>query len=369
MLAIWRAALEEFAGGQDFVIATILSVRGSSPRHVGTRFLIRRSGAIVGTIGGGLFEAEVRQFAAACLQERISRRALFSFTGKDATALQMICGGEVEVLVEFVDGKDPSGAEFYEILEAMTSQRTTGYAFTALEMPLGGSQTEPVKHLVVDSGGTRAGSFQGEAEALKAMPESRLLKPAQLLDVPGSAHPVLLEWLHPTGTAYIFGSGHVGVCVAHLAAYVAFKVVILDDRSEFASPERVPEADQVVVVDSYANAAANLPIDEDSYIVIVTRGHAHDKTVLAQALKTRAGYIGMIGSRRKTQLVLEALLAEGYAREDIQRVYAPIGLPIGGETPQEIGVSIVAQMLQVRNHGQAFRMGATAKGSSCCPEG
>jgi xanthine dehydrogenase accessory factor len=369
MLAIWRAALEEFAEAQDFVIATILSVLGSSPRHVGTRFLIRRSGDIVGTIGGGLFEAEVQQFAAACLQERISRRALFSFTGKDAEALEMICGGEVEVLVEFVDGKDPKGAEVYEILEAMTRQRTTGYAFTSLEMPLAGSTTEPVKHLVVDSNGRRAGSFLGEAEAMKAMPESRLLKPAQLLDVPGNAHPVFLEWLHPTGTAYIFGSGHVGVCVAHLAAYVDFKVVVIDDRSDFASPERVPEADQVVVLDSFAKATADLPIDEDSYIVIVTRGHAHDKTVLAQALKTRAGYIGMIGSRRKTHLIFEALLAEGYTPEEIQRVHAPIGLPIGGETPQEIGVSIIAQMLQARNQGQTSRGQTIPGGSRCCPEG
>lgn len=369
MLAVWRAALEEFAKGQDFVIATILSVRGSSPRHMGTRFLIRRSGGIVGTIGGGLFEAGVQEFAVACLQERISRRTLFSFTGKDAGALEMICGGEAEVLVEFVDGTCLGGAAMYELLESMAAQRASGYAITLLEMPLEGSQTEPVKHLVLNSDSRRAGSLPQEAEVLKALPANRLLKPAQVLDVPGIAHSVFLEWLHPTGTVYIFGSGHVGVCVAHLAAYVDFKVVIIDDRLEFASPERVPDADQVVLLESFSHATAGLPIDEDSYIVIVTRGHAHDKTVLAQALKTKAGYIGMIGSRRKTHLIFEALLAEGYTREDIERVHAPIGLPIGGETPQEISVSIIAQMLQFRNRDQSPRKGTPTHGSGCCPEG
>jgi xanthine dehydrogenase accessory factor len=330
---------------------------------MGTRFLIRRSGDIVGTIGGGLFEAEVQQFAATCLEERISRRNLFCFTGKDASALEMICGGEAEVLVEFVDGKDSGSAEVYRLLESITASRASGYALTLLEMPLEGNQTEPVKHLVVDGSGRHAGFFPGCDAAMKALPEARLLKQAQLLEVPGSPHPVLLEWLHPTATVYIFGSGHVGICVAHLAAYVDFAVVMIDDRSDFASLQRVPEADRVVVLESFADAMADLPIDEDSFIVIVTRGHAHDKTVLAQALKTKAGYIGMIGSRRKTHLIFEALLAEGYTPDDIQRVHAPIGLPIGGETPQEIGISIIAEMLQVRHQGRPKAAG----GSGCCP--
>ena len=140
-----------------------------------------------------------------------------------------------------------------------------------------------------------------------------------------------------------------GECVAHMAAYVDFRVVILDDRAEFASVERIPDADNIVVVESFDRGVHELGIDEDGYVVIVTRGHAHDKTVLAEALKTEAGYIGMIGSRRKTGLIYKALLEEGFNREDLERVHAPIGLPIGGETPQEIAVSIIAEMIQIRN--------------------
>ncbi len=106
MISVWRAALEEFQHGRDFVFASILDVRGSSPRHVGTRFLVRRNGSIVGTIGGGLFEAEVQRFASVALESGTSHRAVFSFTGKDSHSSEMICGGEAEVLIEFVSAGD-----------------------------------------------------------------------------------------------------------------------------------------------------------------------------------------------------------------------------------------------------------------------
>jgi len=355
MLSIWRAAVEQFRKGENFALAAILSVRGSSPRHVGTRFLVRQDGSIVGTIGGGLFEASVQRFAASALESGTSHRAFFSFTGRDAQSTDMICGGEADVLVEFVNSADRVKEEIFSRLEAISRDKTSGYLFTSIPIPEGGEDSAPVQHLLIDDSGRRVGGFSGDDAAVRAMPQSRLLKPSQLLEVSGLDSPVFLEWLHPTGSAYIFGAGHVGVCVAHLAAYVDFKVVVLDDRAEFANAERIPSADEVVVVDSFVKALGNLAIDEDSYVVIVTRGHAHDKTVLAQALKSKAGYIGMIGSRRKTNLIYQALLTEGFSREDLQRVRAPIGLPIGGETPQEIGVSIIAEMIQIRNRKERIQ--------------
>jgi len=355
MLSIWQAAVEQFRKGENFALAAILSVRGSSPRHVGTRFLVRQDGSIVGTIGGGLLEASVQRIAISALQSGTSHRASFSFTGKDAQSTDMICGGEADVLVELVDSADPVKKEIVSRLEHMSRKRKSGYLFTSVSVPKDGEDNASVQHLLIDDSGSRIGGFPGDVTALEAMPHSRLLKSSQLLEVSGLEHPVFLEWLHPTGTAYIFGAGHVGACVAHLAAYVDFKVVAVDDREEFANPERIPSADEVVVVDSFPNCLEEFPIDEDSYVVIVTRGHAHDKTVLAQALGTKAGYIGMIGSRRKTNLIYQALLAEGFTKEDLQRVHAPIGLPIGGETPEEIGVSIIAEMIQIRNRKERLR--------------
>ena len=151
------------------------------------------------------------------------------------------------------------------------------------------------------------------------------------------------------GTVFLFGAGHVSQQVADLAARVNFRTVVLDDREEFANPQRFPKADQIVVPSSFEQAFAGLEIDSDSYVVIVTRGHLHDKTVLERALRTKAGYIGMIGSRRKRDMLYQALLSEGFTREDIDRVCCPIGLNIGGDTPEEIAVSIVAQLIKVRS--------------------
>jgi xanthine dehydrogenase accessory factor len=353
MLAIWRAAVEELEKGRDFVLATIISVKGSSPRHVGTRFLIRRDGVIVGTIGGGLFEANVQRFAASALEAGTSHRVFFSFKGEDAHSEEMICGGDAEVIVEFVDAGDKELKELFGLVLAAVGERRSGLFLTDVAVPLSGEGR--FRHLFVDEQKNRLGGFSGDDNILAAIPPARLLKPAQLVSLPDREHPVFLEWLHPTGTVYIFGAGHVGECVAHLASYVNFRVVVIDDRSDFASPERVPDADRLVVLDTFDRAFQDLDVDEDGYVVIVTRGHAHDKTVLKQALRSKAGYIGMIGSRRKTSLIFEALLQEDFTQEDIRKVHAPIGLPIGGETPQEIAVSIVAQMIQIRNRNEELR--------------
>ena len=130
---------------------------------------------------------------------------------------------------------------------------------------------------------------------------------------------------------------------------VDFRTVALDDRAEFANPGRLDSADEIIVVPSLENAMEDLPIDEDSYIVIVTRGHSHDGTVLEQALRTNAGYIGMIGSRKKRDELYKSLAAEhGFGTDDFARVHSPVGLNIGAETPEEIAVSIVAEMILVR---------------------
>jgi xanthine dehydrogenase accessory factor len=120
----------------------------------------------------------------------------------------------------------------------------------------------------------------------------------------------------------------------------------MDDREEFANRERYLMAKEVRVLESFTDCIKGL--GRDDYVVIVTRGHLHDRDVLAQALRTQAGYIGMIGSRAKRASVYESLMREGFTEKDLVRVHNPIGLPIGADTPEEIAVSIVAQLIQVR---------------------
>jgi len=128
---------------------------------------------------------------------------------------------------------------------------------------------------------------------------------------------------------------------------VGFKTVVLDDRSEYANSERFPASSEITLLESF-DRLPELAIDEDGYIVIVTRGHLHDKTILAQALKTKAGYIGMIGSRRKREKIFEVLAGDGFGKQDFDRVYSSIGIDIGAETPQELAVSIVGELIKVR---------------------
>ncbi|MCJ7631137.1 XdhC family protein, partial [Candidatus Bathyarchaeota archaeon] len=158
---------------------------------------------------------------------------------------------------------------------------------------------------------------------------------------------VLLEPVFCEPTVYIFGGGHVSEQVAPLAKKVHFKVVVIDDREIFANRERFPEADEVIVSE-FEKCFDRLNIDDSSYIVIVTRGHLYDGMVLEQALKSKARYIGMIGSRKKIGTLYQSLIKNGIAKETLSRVHAPIGVDINSETPEEIAVSIVAELIKVR---------------------
>jgi xanthine dehydrogenase accessory factor len=157
-----------------------------------------------------------------------------------------------------------------------------------------------------------------------------------------------IQPLEAPDRVYIFGAGHVGEAFAPICAHVGFIPVVIDDRKEFANKDRFPAAEKVLVIDAYENCLRDIKVDNSSYIVIVTRGHAHDQTVLSHALKTDAAYIGMIGSKRKKHETYAALRDQGYSDTDLNRVHCPVGLDIGAQTPAEIAVSIVAEMIAVR---------------------
>lgn len=148
----------------------------------------------------------------------------------------------------------------------------------------------------------------------------------------------------------IAGAGHIGQALANLAKLVGLRVAVLDDRPDFASQERFPEADEVLAGD-FVTTLASYPITEATYIVLVTRGHRHDEACLRQVLLSPAAYIGMIGSRRRVTTVLRHLAEEGLPVDRLQRVYSPIGLDIGAEAPEEIALSILAEIIMVRRGG------------------
>ncbi len=148
--------------------------------------------------------------------------------------------------------------------------------------------------------------------------------------------------------AYIFGGGHVGQAVEPILRYVGFDTVVIDDRPEFANKELFPEAKAVMTIKDYKDCYQNIKTDKNSYIVILTRGHGGDYDVLKQSLQRESAYIGMIGSRRKVLATFEGLKSEGITEKQLERVNSPIGLAIGAESPQEIAISIVAEMIKIR---------------------
>ena len=162
----------------------------------------------------------------------------------------------------------------------------------------------------------------------------------------------LLSRFINSGTVYLLGAGHVAACTSEAAASVGFRIVVIDDRLEFANRERFPSADVIKVLPSFSGCFQDEKIDADAYLVIVTRGHFHDMEVLDQALQTNAGYIGMIGSRKKRDLIYSKLLERGVTKTQLQRVHCPIGIAIEADTPEEIAVSIVAELIHERAIGR-----------------
>ncbi len=328
-----RVALQLLEEGETFAWAGIIGTRGSSPRHGGASMLVRADGSIAGTVGGGGLEAWAIKQALSVLEADRPSVQEFQLTPQDAAGLGMVCGGRGRMILEPVS---PSHHEVKESLEALAAWADEGRRGWLVTTVSGSEQhgwriTRRLVEAGADMGLPADGDADGDAAALGAGSLSH-------------ADPVGFE-----GTAYVFGAGHCGEKLVPVLGLAGFATVILDDRSEFAHRGRFPTADRVIVLDSFDQGMDGLPTDDDSYIVIVTRGHLHDRSVLAQALRTEAGYIGMIGSRKKIAAIYQALRDEGFSEADLARVHSPIGLEIGAETPGEIAISIAAELVQVRS--------------------
>lgn len=343
----------ELSGRREFsVLATILKLTGSGPRAAGTKFLILENGSYVGTIGGGLLEARVLEAARKVFETHSPVRLGLSLMGKDVAETDMICGGDVDVFLEplFPENQEQTQG-FKRILDI---QKRGGSGVLATVVQGDRWQKDSVPRVLALPGGEVIGSLPGmkgiQEELAKQLPVWLKEKEPRLVvsrDDLGGLIEIFVEPILSDPVLYIFGGGHVSAQIIPLASRVGFKVEVIDDRPEFADPAKFPDAAKVHH-HPFHRVLEKLPVDESSYLVIVTRGHMHDKTVLEQCLRTKAKYIGMIGSRRKKAMIYEKLLEEGFTQSDLDRVYAPIGLDIGAETPEEIAVSIVAELIQVR---------------------
>ena len=330
--------------GESFVLATILSRSGSTPRLAGTKMAIRQNGGIVGTIGGGLLEAQVMAAAPEIFNTRKPRIQEFHLNANAADTMDMICGGHLEVLLEYTEAA-PENLKMYQTISRALEKREKMMVLAVLHMV--DKSLSEINRCLIAGNQLIHGRFSYNERILSSLIDEMRGCRAPTV-IPGEKEKFLLEPVFVPGTVYLFGAGHVSQQVAVITKMTEFQTVVMDDRSEFANRERFPMADDIIVIGSFEQALAGLDIDADSFVVILTRGHSHDKTVLAQALRTKAGYIGMIGSHRKRDAIYNALLNEGFTEEDLKRVYSPIGLDIAAETPEEIAVSIAGELIEVR---------------------
>jgi xanthine dehydrogenase accessory factor len=182
------------------------------------------------------------------------------------------------------------------------------------------------------------------------------------LDAPADdSYQVMMEVHERPATLLVIGAGHVGKALATIGNMCGFSVEIVDDRPEYANAERFPEADRITC-GRFDEVLSGYPIDANTYVVCVTRGHKHDETSLRLVAASDAAYVGMIGSKRRVGAVLQHLMEGGLAAAAAERVHTPIGLDIGAETPEEIAVSIMAEIIRTRHGGSALPMREVVRG-------
>jgi xanthine dehydrogenase accessory factor len=344
--------------GRACVVCVLVETRGSTPQKASAAMLVYPDGGQAGTLGGGCVEAEVRQRSLRVLGQPDGNSEVLTFNLDDDYGWDdgLICGGRMTVLAQPIGHNCSTETASYFKRYRELVERGQGF-IEAIAI-------DSISQLPIGDRFLFAGDGRLLASLASAEPTNELRQ--HLPDLASRPRPMVLR-----GIAYlpvpervrllIVGCGHVGQAVAELAERVGFEVWALDDREHYANSQRFPSARRILIGDigqTLKGLVAEGEITPATYCLIVTRGHNHDEEALYHLATTSAGYVGMIGSKRKIRLIFEDLVARDIPAEALERVHAPLGLPIGSQTVPEIAISIVAELIQCRNL-------APAKVASC----
>lgn len=324
MRTILENLLTLLKGGKDAILATVVSASGSTPRGAGSQLLAGPGGLAAGTIGGGPGEAQALEMAAKLLEEK--RSSLWRCELRHGGELNSVCGGEQTVLFQFI----PRDSETWKALAREALGLLEAHCRGRLVLA---ARTDPV--LLEEDGASGGCVWDGKCFSLPLPVGERVV---------------------------IFGGGHCSLALAPVLRSVGFRVAVFDDRPEFASAERFPEA-ETVVCHPYTDIAAGLELTAEDYAVVMTSGHSHDFEVEEQLLRRPLVYVGVMGSRTKTAFVNQRLREAGVSEEAIQSVHTPIGTAIKAVTPEEIAISVTGELIYER----ALRREAAGGMSGGCP--
>lgn len=368
MNEVFAEARRLLSEGSRPILATVVATRGSTPQKPGARLLVRADGSIAGTLGGGCVEADVVIEARRLLTAEAPAAALRQFVLDEDIAFRdgLVCGGSMVILLE------PLEASAWipilgEILAARAGRGDCALAtrFAVSEdavrryVPLVRNRArdescepsaEPVApeihgRLFIRDGGASTGTLGDAALDRSASDLAAFLMPRgrdDWINAPDGSR-VFVEGFTTPPTVVIAGGGHVGKAVYTLASFVGFRTIIVDDRPEFANTNRFPKAAEVVV-DAFDRGIARLPLGPNHYVLVATRGHKLDDEALLAAARSKAGWIGLLGSRRKAVLIFRRLFEAGVTEERIRAIRAPVGLDLGGRRPEDIALSIIAEI-------------------------
>ena len=347
MRKIHRKIPELIEAEEISAYCTVVEAKGSTPQKPGSKLLILPDLQNIGTLGGGCVEAEARRQAIGLMQGGIPRLLEFQLDSDYGWDDGLICGGNMKIFIDLPTSKDE--AFMFTCLEELIDQKVPHIFATVVKSEI--NEIKVGMKMISSANGHRIGCLGNtdlEASIQSESMEALVQNSPHVFRWKGDDVWVFMDPVQPRPTLLIAGAGHVGQALCHLGEWLDFDIVVVDDRPDFASKERLPEAHQIVIGD-IAEELRKYPIDNMTYVVIVTRGHRHDEEALYSVVESEACYVGLIGSRRKIKLIFDDLLDLGASEQTLSQVYAPIGLDINSKTVPEIAVSIAAQLIQRRN--------------------
>lgn len=343
----------------EAALITVTSVLGSTPRKPGAKMLVFADGTTVGTIGGGCGEAVGRREALNVIATYTSKIYKLDMTAEMAEEEGMVCGGIMELFIDYLGFQSSMeqtilNREYLSAIKEATNP-TLVTVIGALDKQLIG------KKLFIKNTGDVIGDL-GIEELNKIAQENAIIGEKsfqpQLIgldsefepcvsSVRKAAYRLLIEPLSAVVQLLILGAGHIALPLATMAKIIGYEVSVVDDRPSFANSARFPIAD-TIICDDFERALEAININPQTFVVIITRGHRYDKVCLEKVINQPASYIGMIGSRKRVKALLAELEKEGVPNNLLQKLYSPIGLRIGAETPEEIAVSILSELIKVQ---------------------
>jgi xanthine dehydrogenase accessory factor len=356
-----RALLQEIgrwlADGEEVALATVVGVRGSSPRPAGARLAVTRSGRMSGAVSAGCVESDVYRRAIEVLDRGVAEIARFSVSEAPELDVGLSCGGSIDVLIEPFA---PGDVAWRDLAVALTNEQPVVLAEIVEPAALRGTKLtlRETETFADDSlpRGMRVAIVEESRVLLRGQGGSSTVR-ASTDDVDCAA---FLEAFLPEPHLYVVGATEIGVARANRARVMGFRVTVVDPRSAYAKRERFDES--VEIAQAWpSEALAAVTLGRHVSVVTLTHDPKLDIPALSAALRSDAGYIGALGSRRTHEKRIQSLAAEGFAKEEIARVHGPVGLDLGGKAPEEIALSIVAEIVAAR-HGRDPRAQAFTTG-------